>query len=473
MLNSYQTHKQHHDEESNIIHLNSLTYAYNLTKLFPYPAIENISYSLNPKMISRSKYEELVHDCEGFDKILMQMYNNMPKLIQYYRDYASGDPLVLTFLELYDAVSKIGFNRKKPSVYINRHDFMYDLKLEEFIEVEYNLTAASAGFHAHNIKSLLQHYYKQRDEAIDFVDNKYTDFHIETFLKFWGAYNNPEAYIAIVLSEGEWNIFETIQNQKLLLDAGIKTMKILAENLHKENFWLDEFNNLVYKGKEIGMVYYRYLYDATHFINDSKNFVIAAEVSNAICLPSLETWLINTKMNQYLIYARSVQEKYGITHLDIKHFKRHLCPHYMLKDSFGNDKIRMIEFVKRDIDNFLLKTFREGGFGEIIGGNDILDFIAEQSEEILNRYLLVKKIKTPSAPSVCFIEGNIKFFEETVSELGIFTSAVLKMSDSKVWGVDWQSGSGYLMRTKPKSTMKGGIAVNASFVDVLAFNNEV
>lgn len=470
MIESYSADETDHNSNTTTIKLSVLTHLYNLTKLFPYPTIQNISYSLNPKILSKQRYNDLTNDCLGFDTILLQMYKNMPQLIQFYKDYASGDELVSILIELYEAIDKIGFNRTKPSVYVNRHDFMYDRSIDEFIEVEYNLTAASAGFHAENTRNLLHHYYTiEKDEEIDLVENNYKIFHLNTFLKFWSYYHNPEAYIAIILNESEWNIFETIQNQRLLLDAGIKTVRILVQDIHTNNFWLDENNNLIFQGKEIGMVYYRYLYDATHFINDSKDFVIKAELSNAICLPSVETWMINTKMNQYLMYSRSVQERYGIKGLNIKPFKKHLCPHYMLKDSFGNDKTRMIEFVKRDIDNFLLKTFKEGGFGDIIAGENIIEFITSQPTEILNRYLLVKKIKNAFYPTIAFIEGKVQTFEETVSEIGVFTSAIFKLNELTIWNLDWQLGSAYLIRTKPRATLKGGIAVNASFVDVLAY----
>ena len=470
MIGSYPIDEKDYDAEANANYLNTLAYNYHLLKLFPYPKCQNISFSLNPKLIAKSKYIELIDDCHSFDAILAQMYNNIPNLIKFYKDYASGDDLVLIFLELYEELSREGFNRNKPTIYIKRHDFMYDKQLNEFIEVEYNLMAASAGFHAENARRVLQHYhtlFKSKD--IDFVENPYKEFHLETFVKFWSYYCNPDAYIAIILTEGEWNLFETIQNQQHLLAAGIKTIRILVKDIFKEKFWRDDGNNLIYEGKEIGMVYYRYLYDSTHFINDTKAFVINAELSNALCLPSLETWLVNMKMNQYLLFSEKAKANYNISNIEVGAFEKHLCPHYTLKDTFFNDKARMLEFIRQNLDGLLLKSFKEGGFGEIYGGEDLLSFVMKNPIDILNRYLLVKKINAVAYPTSAFIEGKVRYFKESETELGIFTSAVLKIDENKTWNIDFQKGAAYLLRTKPAATIKGGIAVNASFVDVLAY----
>jgi len=401
--------------------------------------------------------------------VLVQMYNNMPKLIPFYKDYAAGDELVLTYLELYDEVTKHGFNRNKPTVYINRHDFMCDKDENEFMEIEFNLMCPTGGFDGYNIQRVLNHYYTlvQRKE-VSLLRSEFKKFQKSTFVELWSHYHNPDAYAVLLIHKDECNLFEIAQHQALMMKAGIKTIKINVQDLHKDKLSLDDKNNLIFYGLEIGLIYYRHLYDASHFIADSKHFVVLAERSNAICLPSVESWLINGKMNQYLMYSRDVQQKYGIS-IDLGSFAPHLCPHYMLRDNFNNDKQKMLEFIGKDVGGYLLKTFREGGFGDIIGDQAMLDFIRDQPEDVLNRYLLAKRIRPACYPSLVLMAGQTKFFEESVSELGIFTAAVLNFGSDDKWSVGWQSeGDGHLLRSKTKTALKGGVAVRVGFIDTLA-----
>lgn len=50
---------------------------------------------------------------------------------------------------------------------------------------------------------------------------------------------------------------------------------------------------------------------------------------------------------------------------------------------------------EKGIENFLMKSYCEGGYGDIIVGNDIISFIQNNTEEILNTFILVYKIHSP------------------------------------------------------------------------------
>lgn len=453
-----------HDKD----HLTTLAYTYKILKLMPYPKVQHISFCVNPKAIDKKKLENLQQACIDFDSVVATMYNNLPHLINFYKDYASGDAFMELLLRLYHRIAEQGFNRKKPVIYINRHDFMFDKEWETFVEIEYNLIAASMGFHSHNLNKMLNQYYTlNRGKKLPFVESNYLEFHKSSFVKFWSSYHNPEAYIGIVLSDQEGNIFETIQFEELMLSAGIKTLRIHSKEILNDNFWLDDSGNLIFKGKEIGIVYYRYMYDPSHFVHDSEDFVLKAELSNALCLPSVETLLINMKLNQFLLANESVQAKYNIPSIDLKSYASHMCPHFILRDNFDNDKEKMIEEASKDLNSYLLKTFKEGGYGDIIGGQDIINLIKSESVEHLNTYMLVRKVKAPTYPSYVWFEGSLKHFEETISEFGIYTSAVIQLDGKGEWKLDWQRGTEYLLRTKPISTLKGGVAVNAAFIDSL------
>lgn len=470
MITAYTEDNQENNIDQDKDSLNTLAYTYKILKLMPYPNVQHISFVINPKIIDKNKFEDLQQACVNFDHIIAALYNNLPQLIKFYQDYASGDEFLELLLKLYGRIKENGFNHKKPVVYINRHDFMFDQEWENFLQIEYNLMATSMGFHSNNLNKMLNQYYiLNRGKKLHFVENNYLEFHLQSFVKFWSYYNNPEAYIGIVLSDHEGNIFETVQFEELLLSAGIKSVRITVNDVTSENFWTDDKNNLIFKGKEIGIVYYRHLYDASHYVNDCENFVVKAEASNAICLPNIATQLINMKLNQFLLANKTLQHAYNVSPIDLKTFSHHMCPHFILRDNFNNDKNKMIQFIDQDINSYLMKTFKEGGYGDIVGDQGMIDLINSESIDNLNTYMLVRRVKAPVYPSFVWFEGALKQFDKTISEFGIYTSVVMTSSDEGTWGIDWQKGTEYLVRTKAVSTLKGGVAVNAAFIDTLIY----
>ena len=472
MITAYTEENQECKIKEDKLHINTLCYAHNLFKLMPYPEVQHISFCINPKIIDRKKFEDLQRACLDFDNVLVDLYNNFPQLIKFYEEYASGDEFLGLLLKIYKRVKSKGFNRNKPIIFINRNDFMYDRECDTFLEIEYNLIAASMGFHSHNLNKMLHQYYTlHRHKKLQFVESNYPSFHLETFVKFWSYYANPHAYVGILLSDQEGNIFETIQIEQLLLDAGIKTVRINANDIINLNFHLDDSNNLVFKGKEIGIVYLRYLYDPSHYTDDIEEFMYTAELSNAMCIPSIEMLLINMKLSQFLLCNAKAQEKYDIPKIDLRSFANHICPHYILRDNFNNDKEKMISEVKKDINSYLLKTFKEGGYGDIIAGESIIDLINKDTIEHLNTYMLVHRVKTPTYPSYVWYEGELKYFNETISEFSIYTGVAMKMNENGVWVMDWHKGTENLVRTKPVNTLKGGVAVNAAFIDSLIYKD--
>lgn len=100
----------------------------------------------------------------------------------------------------------------------------------------------------------------------------------------------------------------------------------------------------------------------------------------------------------------------------------------MLKYDFENSKEKMIKYIEeKGVSNYLIKSFCEGGYGDIIVGNEITEFIQKNSIDYLNKHILVRKIQSPLQPSILLWNGNeIKYLEETVSEYSFFQNLIYK-----------------------------------------------
>ena len=61
---------------------------------------------------------------------------------------------------------------------------------------------------------------------------------------------------------------------------------------------------------------------------------------------------------------------------ECENFQKHFTPTYILKYDFENSKDKMIQHIQdKGVENFIMKSFLEGGLGDIHFGNEILEFI--------------------------------------------------------------------------------------------------
>lgn len=62
---------------------------------------------------------------------------------------------------------------------------------------------------------------------------------------------------------------------------------------------------------------------------------------------------------------------------------------------------------------------------------------------------------------------KVEYLEETVSEYSFYQSLIFKENAEGNVEIVHLKNSGHLVRTKLKDTKKGGVAINASFIDTL------
>lgn len=447
-----------------LIALNEFAYSYGLLK-GKEPNVKKVSFSLNPKLFTSDQLEKLKQGCFDFNHVIVRFLNEFPKMFKFYKDYSNGDELLECLIDLYEKIEKRRKIPAKPVILINRNDFMYDTELCNFLQIEYNLAASSLGFFSYGVNKLIKHYYHTHtDKKIDLIANNYPKFQRESFKDFLEIYGNPDAYVVTLCDEEGFGYFEWNEHEKTLIEGGINCFRVKSNGFNNSMYKIDDKNNLIMNGKEIGVLYQRCLYDYSHFTEELKEFIIAVECSNCLCLPSVEANMIGIKLNQNFLNNKKLQKQYGVTDIDMKDFGKNLCSTYLLKDHFDNDKEKMVEFIKKDLTGYLMKTFKEGGFGDILVGETMLNFINENDENTLNRFLLVRKIKSPILPSQAMIEGEFKQIDNSISEIGHYSTIVIEHKDGK-YVLKKQYGDDFLLRTKDSKTVKGGVAVNAAFVD--------
>lgn len=482
-----------------------------------------LSLILNPKKINKQKFQQMQKEVTEFHSFLNFCFNNIKKILLYFSENIKHDLLSKIFLNIILEAQKKKIPNKPISL-ISRYDYMYDQKKQKFMQIEFNITAVSLGYHNSNVTRIIPCLYNNLFKTQkNIYENNYSVFKKDLLLKTFNLYeNNQNAYIAILNSNEEVNIFETRQIERFLVDNKKKVLMLTMNDIKKENFWVDEKKNFFFKGKEIGMFYFRSLYNYTDFEKkDIFDFYVESESSNCINIPSAISVLISLKPIQHLIFSDKLLKKYKLEKIKEFNFSKFLTPTYLLKIDFDDCKKKMIHFILTNggVEKYLFKSFDEGGESEIIGSKDIISFIENNNKNFINNFILVYKIDSPKYESVLFKNGKVEVYDESISEFGFFAGNIFKrknyveknnkdkliIKDKDVlknennldnlkylknfkedlkdqieenfenqydYEVYFKNDGPWIMRTKEISQLKGGVAVNASSLDCFELVDE-
>ena len=471
MLSSTSIPKIHPSTTENLQILVDLFYSYGALRKKTPNSITNVASAINPKKIPRKVYEDLQKDCLAFNSDILTLYNNFDSLLEFFRSYSQNDELVDILLSIYDISLKKGRCTSKSVGLIIRNDFMYDQHFKEFQQVEFNHMACGLGNLTTKLGDLNNHFHSSvLDNTLPFIKVHNDTKQIETFLSMFNLYGNPKALFLVVMLENEANIFDSIPNERILILAGVQVKRILLSQINKDNYRLDELTKKLYVfNKEVALVYFRSLYDPTHFNDERIDFWVQAERSHALVMPDVKSFLIGIKLTQHLLSSDKLLARYGLSELRKSDFNKHLCDTKSIITDFENDRSKMLEYAKKHQKSLLLKSFKEGGMGLILGDEKMVEFIENEPLEILGQMLLSYRMSPPVSDSLILIFHELKLVEDTTSELSIYSSIILTPNGTKFKLVHNQVWD-YLLRSKHKSEIKGGMNIGASFMDTLVYD---
>jgi hypothetical protein len=456
--------------EKNTMNLVELMYSHGILRKKNPLEMTNMPISVNPKYISRAQYTELQSNCLSFHRIMEMLYDRFDELIEFYENYSHGDELVAILSKIYRQSKLEGKNPLKPECLIIRNDFMYDLGSQTFQEVEFNTMSIGLGQQSTSLQKLTSLFYNSFLKIeLPLVPNSNSERQIETFRQVFNLYGNKDAVFLEVMLPDEPNIFDSIHNEKLLAQIGIRTIRITLNEITPENYRLDkETKKLFVFDKEVAVVYMRSLYDPSHFDDNRIDFWAKAEASNAAVIPSVTSFIIGIKLTQHLFTSDTLLKKYNLEDIKKNSFRKHFCDTKNIESDFENNKDKLLEFLKVNKEKVLLKSYKEGGLGLLLGGNEMISYTEKASLQDLQQLLIAHRIDTPFYESLTLVNHEVKFVKESISEISIFSSFIMKKGD-KGWKSEWEQVWDYLFRSKYRQEIKGGISVGASFMDTLVF----
>lgn len=374
---------------------------------------------------------------------------------------------------LYQRVVKEGSNQRlKLGVF--RSDYLIDKRNDKIKQVEFNTISVSFG----GLSTKVGQLHNFLNQSGKYSPQKGSEFYLneipisESAVKLAEALATavkhyepiqPNPVVAFVVQENERNVFDQrIVEYNLLHRHGLQTVRFTLEQVKSHTF-VDHASKRLFWTKskqEIAVIWFRSAYSPSDFKSeDSWENRLILECSYAIKAPDLLTQLSGTKKIQQLLINPETLAKFVPNESTRNKLLSTFVNIYPLDDSPLGKEGKRLAF-ENPID-YVLKPQREGG-GNNIYKNDIPNALREMDEKDWSAYILMELILPEPNKKNVVLRGSDYYREPILSELGIFGCVLF--DESKI---HYNEYSGWLVRSKFKSSNEGGVAAGFGCVDSL------
>ena len=435
--------------------------------------VNHIPIMLTPSPLPKDIYDKIYFYQIAFNKIIIRLSNDQKYLEEILNPIAEKDEFVRKNLDI--SKKLVNYEHKqKIKLGIFRNDYLFDKVQNFLLFTEYNTIASSMGTFSDRLKKFYSFFsekypdifkkYKDTIIPVESYDNidKFSESMVEAIqLGFPNQYK--ESIIVFVVQKNETNIFDQCSISDDLYNKYKIATKRLTLNEIKKNCVQDEKGNLTIDGKLISMFYFRAGYCESDFQDEeSWQGRELIELSTAIKVPDINTFLTTFKVFQYELSKPHVMKHYCDNELIINDILRFFGGIYYIKDMNDEAKKELFSKIKSDPTKYILKPMREGG-GNNVYGDKLKELIPEEGNEpgdLLKVSVIVDKIDSAVHESIVLRNEKISV-QNSVSEFSIYG---IVLSNENIFEIN--KSSSFLVRTKNKDEIEGGIMEGAGAVDL-------
>ena len=435
--------------------------------------VNHIPIMLTPSPLPKDIYDKIYFYQIAFNKIIIRLSNDQKYLEEILNPIAEKDEFVRKNLEI--SKKLVNYEHKqKIKLGIFRNDYLFDKVQNFLLFTEYNTIASSMGTFSDRLKKFYSYFsekypdifkkYKDTIIPIDSYDNvdKFAESMVEAIkLGFPNQYK--DSIIIFVIQKNETNVFDQCSISDDLYNKYKIATKRLTLNEIKKNCVQDELGNLTIDGKLISMFYFRSGYCESDFQDEeSWQGRELIELSTAIKVPDINTFLTTFKVFQYELSKPHVIKHYCDNELIINDILRFFGGIYYIRDMNDEAKKELFSKIKSDPTKYILKPMREGG-GNNIYGDKLTQLIPEEGNEpgdLLKISVIVDKIDSAVHESIVLRNEKISV-QNSISEFSIYG---IVLSNENIFILN--KSSSFLVRTKNKDEIEGGIMEGAGAVDL-------
>ena len=435
--------------------------------------VNHIPIMLTPSPLPKDIYDKIYFYQIAFNKIIIRLSNDQKYLEEILNPIAEKDEFVRKNLDI--SKKLVNYEHKqKIKLGIFRNDYLFDKVQNFLLFTEYNTIASSMGTFSDRLKKFYSFFsekypdifkkYKDTIIPVESYDNidKFSESMVEAIqLGFPNQYK--DSIIVFVVQKNETNIFDQCSISDDLYNKYKIATKRLTLNEIKKNCVQDEKGNLTIDGKLISMFYFRAGYCESDFQDEeSWQGRELIELSTAIKVPDINTFLTTFKVFQYELSKPHVMKHYCDNELIINDILRFFGGIYYIRDMNDEAKKELFSKIKSDPTKYILKPMREGG-GNNVYGDKLKELIPEEGNEpgdLLKVSVIVDKIDSAVHESIVLRNEKISF-QNSVSEFSIYG---IVLSNENIFKIN--KSSSFLVRTKNKDEIEGGIMEGAGAVDL-------
>jgi len=393
--------------------------------------VKHVPISLTPSPIPRNLFEKIYFYQIAFNKIYNKLSNDQTFIEKTLEPISLKDNHIQKLLE----ISKKSINNeKKQKIKLSffRNDYILDkdqkfLFLKEFktnsCNFEFSFTNILLNFFNYYSEKYKKDFSKYKEKNVEIPQNKgneiekFSDAIIEAIkLAFPQDYKSSNILFIVNEEQNKYDFhLENLRNE-LFNKHQIRSYKLLLNEVNTK-ITKDEEGNLLKDGNKISLVYFNSMDKNDFKDEDSYKALEFIELSKAIKVPDINTYLSSLKIFQYYLSKPDIIMHYNHNELIINDILRFFGGIYYLPDKSKEERNDLFEKIKTSPDNYILKSNEEKTGDNL---KQIINSIGEGDlpDELVNG-IIVEKYNPPEHESVIIKDENSKI-EKVVSEYSIF-----------------------------------------------------
>ena len=403
--------------------------------------VKHVPISLTPSPIPKNLFEKIFFYQIAFNKIYNKLSNDQAFIEKTLEPISSKDNHIQKLLEI-SKKSISNEKRQKIKLSFFRNDYVLDKDQKFLFLKEFNTNCSNFEFSFTNILLNFFDYYSQKykkdfskykEKNVEIPQNKgneiekFSEAIIEAIkLAFPQDYKTSSILFIVNENQNKYDFhLENLRNE-LFNKHEIRSCKLLLNEVNTK-ITKDEEGNLLKDGNKISLVYFN-SFDKNDFKDEeSYKALELIELSKAIRVPDVNTYLSSLKIFQYYLSKPDIIMHYNHNELIINDILRFFGGIYYLPDKSKEERNDLIEKIKASPDNYILKI-NEEKTGENL--KQIINSVGEGDlpDELVNG-IIVEKYNPPEHESVIIKDENSKI-EKVISEYGIY--GIILMNDNNL-----------------------------------------
>ena len=364
----------------------------------------HVPVSLSPSPLPKNLFGKIFFYQIAFNKIYNKLSNDQEFLEKTLEQISSKDNFVQKMLE----ISKKSLNyEKKQKIKLSffRNDYILD-KDQKFLFLKQFITNANNfDFSFSNILLNFFNYYSEKYNK-DF--SKYKEANVEIPQD---KGNTIEKFSKAIIEAIKLAFPHDYTNSYVLF--------IVNEEQKKFDFHLENLRNELYltkDGNKISLVYFNSIDKKDYQNEDSWKAHEFLELSNAVKLPDINTYLTSLKIYQYYLSKPDIIMHYNHNELILNDILRFFGGVYYLPDKSKEERNDLIEKIKSEPDKYILISAEEKT-GENL--KSIINSVGDDLPDELINGIILEKYNSPEHESIILKDDNSQI-ENIISEYSIY-----------------------------------------------------